>query len=245
MAVSLYFGLPGCGKTSLLVQTAVSEAYKIKMGSSAYSCVITNVPINCEGVYYCNDFNWLSEHYVLGALILIDEATISFDSREYKVFAKGLVRSFVLHRHTKNDIVLFAQIWNRVDKTIRDICDRVYYLHKGVIFRQITYCNHIPYSILFPDPQNNSYGDILMGYRKCSFLSRVFSKRLYRKFVYGYYDTYWIPEDLTPLPNGILMQHSDVSGHYIPPSTLDHIISIGCRLFRLENAAAPDQSEDE
>lgn len=226
MAVSLYFGLPGCGKTSLLVQMAVDEAYKIKMGQSAYTCVITNVPIKCEGVFFTKDLSWLSNHYVLGALYLIDEATLEFDSRDYKVFAKGLVSAFVLHRHTKNDIVLFAQIWNRVDKTIRDICDRVYYVHKGAWFKSLTYANHIPYSILFPDPSNNSYGDILMGYKKCSFWQRLFSKRLYRKFIYGYYDTYWLPEGLKPLPNGVLQELSETEGAYVYPSTLDRILSL-------------------
>lgn len=245
MAVSLYFGLPGCGKTSLLVQLAVSESYKIKMGTSAYTCVVTNVPIMCEGVYFCKDFNWLENHYCEGALILIDEATISFDSRNYTVFARGLVRSFVLHRHTKNDIILFAQIWNRVDKTIRDICDRVYYLHKGVLFKSITYCNHIPYSILFPDPQNNSYGDILMGYKKCSFWQRVFSKRLYRKYVYGYYDTYWLPDDISPLPNGILQHLSDTEGHHVPELGFDKVLTFVGRFLPLASTFSEESSSEE
>lgn len=221
MAISLYFGLPGCGKSSTLTQIAVDESYKIKMGQSRYSCVITNIPINCEGVYYHQDMNWIGTHYVKGALILIDEATLLYDSREYKVFAKSLTKGFVLHRHTMNDIILFVQIWDRVDKTIRDICDRVYYVHKGAIFRSISYINHIPYSILFPDSGSNSYGDIVMGYKKCSFGQRLISKRLYRKFYYGYYDTYWLPDDMKPLPNGILKELWKTEGHHIPDDLQD------------------------
>lgn len=198
MAVSLYFGLPGAGKTSLLTEMAVSESYKIEMGMSRYSCIITNVPIKEKYIYYTEDFSWLGDEYVEGALYLIDEATLLFDSRDYKIFAKGLVKGFVLHRHTRNDIVVFVQIWNRVDKTIRDICDRVYYLHKGTIFKKLTYVNKIPYHIMFPDENSDKCGDIVMGYKKCPLTVRLFSKRLYRPFVYPYYDTYWLPEGMTP-----------------------------------------------
>lgn len=219
MSVSLYFGLPGCGKTSILTQMAVHEASLIKMGQSRYSCVITNVPISCEGVYYTEDFSWFGKQYVKGALYLIDEATLLWDSREYKVFVKGMVKGFVLHRHTHNDIVLFVQIWNRIDKTIRDICDKVYYVHKGAIFKKLSYSNHIPYSILFPDSGSDSYGDILMGYKKCSFFQRCFSFRLYRPFVYGYYDSFWIPEDMSPKPLSDFdrfWEHSLKEGHPMP-----------------------------
>lgn len=248
MAISLYFGLPGCGKTSLATQLCVDESYKIKMGQSRYSCVITNVPINCEGVYYCEDFSWFGQHYVQGALYVIDEATLLFDSRQYKVFATGLVKGFVLHRHTKNDIVVLVQIWNRIDKTIRDICDRVYFVHKGVLFKSISYINHIPYRILFPDEGSNNCGDIIMGYQKCSFFQRLFSKRLYRPYYYGYYDTYWIPEDMTPLPNGILNPLWQQEGHFIPPSSLDKsLIRLSSLLdkFPVPAPSEPTTEEDE
>lgn len=221
MAVTLCFGLPGAGKTSVASQICVDEAYKIKMGQSNYSCVITNAPISCEGVYYCSDFSWFGKYYVEGALYVIDEATLLWDSRNYKVFATGLVKGFVLHRHTKNDVIIFVQIWNRLDKTIRDICDRVYYLHKGVIFRCLTYMNRIPYHILFPDDGDNA-GDIVMGYKRCSFWGRIFSKRLARKYYYNYFDSFWIPDDMKPLPIQNLdkfWEHSTAPKY--PPDLLD------------------------
>lgn len=225
MAISLYFGLPGCGKTTLLTQMAVHESYLIKMGQSRYTKVITNVPLKCENVFYCEDFSWFGSRYVEGALYLIDEATLIFDSRDYKIFTKGLVKGFVLHRHTRNDIVVFVQIWDRVDKTIRDICDRVYYLHKGAICKPITYINHIPYSILFPDDKSDKYGDIIMGYKKCGFFKRLTSKRIYRKYFYGYFDTYWLPSDMEPLSDSYLTDLSARDGHHIPPSALDKLLT--------------------
>lgn len=203
MAITLIFGLPGSGKTTSASQVCVDEAYKIKMGQSRYKEVITNAPITCEGVYKTNDFSWLGEYYREGALMVVDEATLLWDSRNYKVFAKNLVKGFVLHRHTKNDVIIYVQIWNRLDKTIRDICDRVYFAHKGVLFKNITYLNHIPYRILFPESGDNA-GDIVMGYQRCGFFARLTSKRIYRPYYYPYFDSYWIPEDMKKLPDHAL-----------------------------------------
>lgn len=222
MAVSLYFGLPGAGKTSIATQICVDESYKIKMGISRYSCVITNCPVTCEGVLFSNDFSFLGTHYVKGALYVIDEATLLWDSRNFKVFAKNLVKGFVLHRHTKNDVIVMVQIWNRLDKTIRDICDRVYYLHKGAVVRQLTYCNRIPYSILFPDNGDNA-GDIVMGYKKCPWYMKIFSKRLWRPSYYKYFDSFWIPDDMTELLPYVFDSYWDHSDQNNNPGIIDRV----------------------
>ena len=38
---------------------------------------------------------------------------------------------FLLHRHYKSDIIIFTQQWDGLDKRIRVITDRVYYVYKG------------------------------------------------------------------------------------------------------------------
>ena len=40
--LTCYFGVPGAGKTSLLVKFAVNEAKRIKKGKSPYDHVYTN-----------------------------------------------------------------------------------------------------------------------------------------------------------------------------------------------------------
>lgn len=244
MAITLMFGLPGAGKTSVCSQIAVDESYRIKMGKSRYTSIITNAPISCEGVYKSDDFSWLGDYYVPGALILIDEATLLWDSRNYKAFAKNLVKAFVLHRHTKNDVIVFVQIWNRLDKTIRDICDKVYYLHKGALAKNVTYCNLIPYHILFPE-SGDSAGDIVMGYKKCSFFRRAISKRLYRPLYYKYFDSFWIPDDMIELnveTFDAFWIHSTVNG--MPTDNMDRFLKLIDRICRSSEEDHEDEDSD-
>lgn len=208
MAISLYFGLPGCGKTSLLVQMALSESYNIKMGFSKYRCIVTNVPIRADGVYYVKDFSWLGTYDFNNSLCLIDEASLEFDNRDHKSFGFGNKMFFLMHRHFKVDVCLFVQQWDAVDKKIRVITDRVYYVHKGGIFKSISYCNRVPYGIIIPskkDTNSDKYGEIVQGYHRGSILNRLFSKRLWRKCVYKYYDTFYVPQ-LPAIPEGLFKE---------------------------------------
>lgn len=109
--VSLYFGLPGCGKTTLLA----SMAYKIlKAKKPVYKHVLSNVYLGVDPPF---DRVTYIENEDLGhfdfrdSLILLDEATIAWDSRDYKRMEKGVIKFFLLHRHYNCDLVLFTQQW--------------------------------------------------------------------------------------------------------------------------------------
>lgn len=208
MAVSLYFGLPGCGKTSLLVEMALSELNLINMGKSRYRCIVTNVPIRAEGVYFVSDFSWLGKYDFSNALCLIDEASLEFDNRDHKTFSFENKLFFLMHRHFMVDICLFVQQWDAVDKKIRVITDRVYYVHKGAIFKKLSYVNRIPYGIIIPDKKDTNsdkYGEIVQGYHRGSIFQRMFSKRLWRPIIYKYYDSFYVPS-LPPLPKHLFKE---------------------------------------
>ena len=125
MAVSLYFGLPGCGKTTHLVYQAI-KAVK----SKRYQNVYTNVRIKVPGVTYI-DNECIGVFDLSNCLLLIDEATLFADSRAYKSFDKSKLEYFLTHRHYNADICLYTQQWDGVDRKIRVITDRVYYIYKG------------------------------------------------------------------------------------------------------------------
>ncbi len=200
--VSLYFGLPGSGKSSLLTFMAIREQNKILIGKSRYSRVVSNVEIDYPGIIFMEFADMLK--YDLGAstLILIDEGTLEFDSRDYKAFDILKKDMFLQHRRYQYDIIIFTQQWDGVDKKIRVITDRVYYVHTGGLLKQLSYTNRIPYGILIPkarDTDSKSYGEIVQGYHRGSFFSRLFCFRFYRPLVYGYYNSYIRPKNKLPL----------------------------------------------
>lgn len=197
MAVSLYFGLPGCGKTTLLAAKA-SKAVRSKRYKNVYS----NVRLAIPGVIYI-DNACIGNYSIRDALVLIDEATLFADNRSHKDFPKHLVQFFLLHRHYNVDVILFTQQWNGVDKKIRVITDRVYYVYKGFFTGHWFSCYYrIPYGIIIPDPKRDGsekLGDIIQGYCKPNFIVRLLSHKIFRPKYYKYFDSWEAPE-LPPLP---------------------------------------------
>lgn len=198
MAVSLFFGLPGCGKTTLLTKCALDG-----VNCGRYQNVYTNVSIAVPGTTFIS--NDVIGHYELeNCLLLIDEATLFADSRDYKNFSRGRLEYFLEHRHRNADIMLFTQQWDGVDRKIRTITDRVYYVKKGILLGHwISTCYRIPYDIIIPDPKRNGgekLGEIIQGYCKPSLIARLFAKRIYRPKYYKYFNS-WELEKLPPLPS--------------------------------------------
>lgn len=196
MAISLYFGLPGCGKTTWLTKLALDAVRKGK-----YQFVYTNVHLNVPGVTII-DNECIGTYELENCLLLIDEATLFADSRDFKNFSKGRLEYFLEHRHRCADIVLFTQQWDGVDRKIRVITDRVYYVYKGWFSgRWISKSWRVPYGILFPDPKKTGekLGEIVQGYSKPPVFVRLFAKWIYRPKYYKYFDS-WELEKLQPLP---------------------------------------------
>lgn len=199
MAVELYFGLPGCGKTTLMVAKALEAVKKGK-----YQNVFCNVRISVRGVTYI-DNSCIGKYMLADGLLLIDEATLFADSRAFKSFDIGKLTYFLEHRHYNVDILLFTQQWDGVDRKIRVITDRVYYVYKGLILGHwISQYYRIPYGIIIPDPNRaqggEKLGEIIQGYCKPNFLIRLFAKRIWRPKYYKYFDS-WERPFLDPLPD--------------------------------------------
>lgn len=198
MSVQLFFGLPGCGKTTLMA----SFAYKAVMGKK-YDHVYSNVHMSIPGVIYI-DNDCIGKYDIYDGLLLIDEATLFADNRAFKEFDKGKLMYFLEHRHFNVDIILFTQQWDGVDRKIRVITDRVYYVYKrGLLGRWFTKYYRIPYGIIIPDPKKaqggEKLGEIIQGYCKPSFLIRLFSPRIFRPRWYKYFDS-WERPALPELP---------------------------------------------
>lgn len=197
MAVSLYFGLPGAGKTTMMCKIML-DAVKRKR----YQAVYCNVHNAIPGVTYI-DNECIGRYDLHDALICIDEATLFADNRGFKEFGKDKITYFLEHRHYNVDIVLFTQQWDGVDRKIRVITDRVYYVYKGIFLGHwFTKYYRVPYGIIIPDPRkadSEKLGEIVQGYCKPHFLVRLLSPWLFRPRYYKYFDS-WERPALPPLP---------------------------------------------
>lgn len=187
MAVKTFFGLPGCGKTTLVAYFAI-KAIK----TNRYSKVYCNVPLAIEGVIYIKNSD-IGRYNICDGLVLIDEGTLFADSRRYKDFSQEKVEYFLLHRHYNVDIFIFTQQWDALDKKIRVITDRVFYVYKTRFFgKWITKYYRIPYGIIIPDPKKGGekLGEIIQGYCKPPLLVRLCAHRIWRPTYYKYFDSW-------------------------------------------------------
>lgn len=204
MAISLYFGLPGAGKTSLL--TAFAKKF---VKGKRYKNVYTNAKeVKIKGLIYVPD-EYIGKYSITDGAVLIDEALLFAPSRNWKDFEKRLLDFFILHRHDNIDLYLFSQRADGCDKNIRSITDRVYYLYKPFLLGHwITKYYRIPYGIIIPDGKGHSdgqrLGDIIQGYCKPSIIERLFSPFIFRPFYYKYFNSWHrierpeLPEDIKP-----------------------------------------------
>lgn len=192
--VRTYFGLPGCGKTTDYARIAVLTSRAIDAGKSKYEIIVGNVALSNVPHYYQIDFKTIGKLGYPRALILIDEATLEADSRKWEVAKTELIEYILLHRHWENDMFWFTQIWNRLEKTVRDITEEVVYLHKGTIFRGFTRETRIRYGIMIPQVGQDRPGEIIMGYLQPSKFEQLFEPRFWRRPYYKYFDTLERPD---------------------------------------------------
>lgn len=155
MSISAYFGPPGSGKSSVLTLIAQKELKLISKGKSKYQTVYTNFP--CSGCTQFS-FNDLGVYYFHDCLVILDELTLSADSRDYKNFPQRAKEFITLHRHFNIDLIYTVQDWSRAEKTIRENTVSLYYVS-----------NLIWFSVVRPIYRticvNEMVGDLIMGYR--------------------------------------------------------------------------------
>ncbi len=194
--VTLVFGLPGAGKTTLMASNVVRHLKKKR-----YKHVYGNVRMAVPGYTYI-DNDCIGKYDISDCALHIDEATLFADNRAYKEFDKGKLIYFLEHRHFGADIYLYTQQWDGVDKKIRAITDRVFYIYKPFFFGKwwsIYY--RIPYGIIIPDKKTggDKLGEIIQGYCKPSLLIRLFAPKIFRPKFYRFFDSFERPY-LPPLP---------------------------------------------
>lgn len=126
MSVTIVFGSVGSGKSTYAVREMLKNKKQkfyqnipgVKLKNSVY---ISDQTVNELGKYT------LSE----GSKLIVDEASILFNSRHWKSFPKPLISWLKLHRHYKvKEVIMLSQSWDDLDITIKRLADKLIYIRK-------------------------------------------------------------------------------------------------------------------
>lgn len=196
--IAIYFGLPGAGKSSFGIWKIIDTLVAMDSGKSPYKRIYTNIDhsIPDNRVISCSDSSMRDTDLGPSSLCIIDEGQLEFSDRGFKTFSRDDISFFVQHRRYRYDIIILTQQWDGIDRKIRVIANKCYYIVKGKIFSGITHIYPVPYGILIPkkgDSDSSKYGEIIQGYYKWSKWVQLFHTRIVRFPIYGLYDTYARP----------------------------------------------------
>lgn len=180
--IKAYFGVPGCGKSTILVR-------EYKRNKRRYSHIYT-INLQIKGVPMITRED-LEKYKFVNTLILWDEITMDADNREFKSFSKDLRDFFLLHRHLGCDIIYATQNFENVDKKVRDLTSELWYMSKSVIpfFSSFTSAKRIYRAINI----NEHTSELTLGYRFCNFIESIFVSNfrlIFRPLYYRYFDTH-------------------------------------------------------
>jgi len=175
----VYFGVPGSGKTTFAAWIAKRI---IKKGGNVWS----NVPI--KGTMKLNPVEDIGKTLIQDGHVIIDEAGVEYNNRDYKAFSKDSTYFYKHHRHFRTTIHLFSQGFDDMDKKLRTLATRLYVVKKSMIPFFIR-----RYQVSKKIGINELTKEICDEYYKVPFSS----KRIFAPVLWNMFDTYSTKE----LPN--------------------------------------------
>lgn len=192
--ITTIWGLPRAGKTTALAWVAncalrgrparigLLPGTGVTLGEFGpkYKKVLSNFPL--KGCYKY-DPSQLGRYDVSGCLLLCDESSLVFYSRDYKNNDRTALDWLCLHGHYCTDLVFASQGLQDCDKRIRNLTGQLVHITKRGGFSWLTPVNPAE---LPDDPTKEQY---LPG-------STLQSKPLRRKKYYSMFDSF----DAPPLP---------------------------------------------
>ncbi len=148
--LNVYFGVPGSGKTTFaayLTKWALHENFIIRLCrkhpnrltalllDSRYLKrridVYSNVPIT--GAYELNAKEDIGHFMIEDAKIIIDEAGIEYNNRNYKTFSQEAIYFYKYHRHYKTSVDIFSQSYEDMDVTLRRLAQNFYVVRRSLV----------------------------------------------------------------------------------------------------------------
>ena len=122
--MSIYFGVPGAGKTTFAAWLAKRD---MKRGGRVWS----NVPIT--GTYVLDPQNDIGKWSITDGRVIIDEAGIEYDARAHKTFAASQTKFYKYHRHNELSVDIFSQGYNDMDLKLRTLAQRLYVVKRTLL----------------------------------------------------------------------------------------------------------------
>lgn len=124
----IYIGVPGSGKTTF---AAYLSKKRMKRGKKnhIYGRVLSNVPI--KGAYKVVKTD-IGHFMIKNCLLIMDEAGIDYNNRNFKKFSDEETYFYKFHRHYGVDIAMFSQDLD-VDIKLRKLATRIYIVNKSIL----------------------------------------------------------------------------------------------------------------
>ena len=170
----VYFGVPGSGKTTFAAW--IAKKVLKKQGQ-----VWSNVPI--KGTIKLNPVTDIGQTLITDGHVIIDEAGVEYNNRDFKSFSKEATYFYKHHRHYRVSVHLFSQGFDDMDKKLRTLATSLFVVKKSLIPFMIR-----RYRISKKVGINELTKEICDEYYKVPFSSRwIFSPALWDMF-----DTYSI-----------------------------------------------------
>lgn len=148
--LNVYFGVPGSGKTTFaayLTKWALHENCIISFCNKhdcAFSRLIlhskylkrridvySNVPIT--GAYMLDAKSDIGRYMIEDAKIIIDEAGIEYNNRNFKSFPQEAIYFYKYHRHYRTSVDVFSQSFEDMDITLRRLAQNFYVVRKSLV----------------------------------------------------------------------------------------------------------------
>ena len=121
--LSIYFGVPGAGKTTFAAWLAKRD---LKYGVNVWS----NVPIT--GTFKIEPKDDIGKYMIHDGHLIIDEAGLEYNNREYKKFSEDSTYFYKYHRHYELAVDIFSQGFDDMDKKLRTLAQNLYVVKRSI-----------------------------------------------------------------------------------------------------------------
>lgn len=157
--LNVYFGVPGSGKTTFAAYLAKKSLKQSRIitwcqsHSNRFSewllnssllkrrqPVYSNVPIT--GCYALDPKHDVGKYMMLNGKVIIDEAGIEYNNRNFKTFGSDAIYWYKYHRHYQCSVDVFSQSYEDMDITLRRLAQN-YYVVKKSFFPYFIVCKRI------------------------------------------------------------------------------------------------------